>query len=43
MTYHDVTVLGAGWSGLIAIKYMKEEGLTVVALERRDGIGGLWY
>ena len=43
MTYHDVTVLGAGWSGLLATKYMKEEGLTVVALERRDAIGGLWY
>ena len=42
-TYHDVTVLGAGWSGILATKYMKEEGLTVVALEKRDGIGGLWY
>ena len=43
MTYHEVTVLGAGWSGLLATKCMKEEGLTVVALERRDDIGGLWY
>lgn len=43
MTYHDVTVLGVGWSGVVAIKYMKEEGLTVLGLERRDGIGGLWY
>ena len=41
--HHDVTVIGAGWSGVTATKYMLEEGLTVVALERRDGLGGLWY
>ena len=41
--YHDVTVLGAGWAGIVSTKYMLEEGLTVVALERRDNLGGLWY
>ena len=41
--HHDVTVIGAGWSGVTATKYMLEEGLTVVTLERRDGLGGLWY
>ena len=41
--YHDVTVIGAGWSGLLATKYALEEGLTVAALERRDNLGGLWY
>ena len=39
---HDVTVLGVGWSGLLACKYMLEEGLAVVALEKREGIGGVW-
>ena len=40
--YHDVTVIGAGWSGLVACKYMKEEGLSVVSIEKRDNIGGVW-
>lgn len=38
----DVIVIGAGWSGLLACKYMLEEGLSVVALEKRDNIGGVW-
>ena len=38
----DVIVIGAGWSGLIACKYMLEQGLTVVALEKRSDVGGLW-
>ena len=40
--HHDVTVIGAGWTGLLACKYMKEEGLSVVALEKREDIGGIW-
>ena len=40
--HHDVTVLGTGWSGLVACKYMMEEGLSVVALEKREDIGGVW-
>ena len=39
---NDVTVIGAGWNGLVACKYMLEEGLSVVALEKKDGIGGVW-
>ena len=39
---HDVTVIGAGWSGIVACKYMLEEGLSVVALEKREDIGGVW-
>ena len=37
----DVIVIGAGWSGLMACKYMLEEQLTVVALEKRCDLGGL--
>lgn len=40
--FRDVIVLGAGWSGLLACKYMLEEGLTVLALEKRSDVGGLW-
>ena len=40
--HRDVVVIGAGWSGLVACKYMLEEGLSVVALEKRDSIGGVW-
>ena len=39
---HDVTVIGAGWSGLVSCKSMLEEGLSVVAIEKREGIGGVW-
>ncbi len=40
--HHDVTVIGAGWSGLLACKYMLEEGLSVVTIEKREDIGGIW-
>jgi len=39
---HDVTVIGAGWSGLLACKHMLEEGLSVVVLERKAKVGGVW-
>lgn len=38
----DVMVIGAGWSGLLACKSMLEEGLSVLVLEKRDDIGGVW-
>lgn len=41
-THRDVVVVGAGWSGLVSCKYMLEEGLSVVALESRPNIGGVW-
>ena len=40
--HNDVTVIGAGWNGLVACKYMLEEGLSAVAIEKKDGIGGVW-
>lgn len=38
----DVCIIGAGWSGLIACKYMKQFGLSVVVLEKNDYPGGIW-
>jgi len=37
-----VAVIGAGVSGLAAIKCCRDEGLDVVCFERRNGLGGLW-
>ncbi|KAK7500227.1 hypothetical protein BaRGS_00008450 [Batillaria attramentaria] len=37
-----VAVIGAGTSGLAAIKACLDEGLEPVCLERTDDIGGLW-
>lgn len=37
-----VVVVGAGASGLAAIKSCLEQGLKVVCFERTDQIGGLW-
>jgi len=37
-----VAVVGAGVSGLPAIKCCRDEGLDVVCFEKRDDIGGLW-
>lgn len=38
-----VAVIGAGASGLPAIKCCVDEGLQPVCFERTDHIGGLWY
>ncbi|KAM8930344.1 dimethylaniline monooxygenase [N-oxide-forming] 2-like [Pelodytes ibericus] len=37
-----VAIIGAGVSGLTAIKSCVEEGLEPTCFERSDGIGGLW-
>lgn len=39
---YDVIIIGAGWSGLLACKYMKQNNLNVLVLEGRDDIGGIW-
>ena len=39
---HDVIVIGAGWSGLMACKYCVAEGLRTLVLEGRDSFGGVW-
>eukprot|EP00079_Xenopus_tropicalis_P024140 XP_012816672.1 PREDICTED: flavin containing monooxygenase 2 isoform X1 [Xenopus tropicalis] len=38
----NVAVIGAGISGLVAIKSCLEEGLEPICFERSDDIGGLW-
>lgn len=39
---YDVIIIGGGWSGLVACKYMKQNNLNVLVLEGRDDIGGVW-
>lgn len=38
----EVAVIGAGTSGLIAIKCLKEEGFEPVCFEKSSYFGGLW-
>ncbi|GBL85918.1 Dimethylaniline monooxygenase [N-oxide-forming] 5 [Araneus ventricosus] len=38
-----VAVIGAGSSGLAAIKACKEEGIDVICFEKTNLIGGLWH
>lgn len=39
---YDAIVIGAGISGIIFLKYAREAGLRCLALEKQDGVGGLW-
>lgn len=38
----DACVIGAGWSGLYALKHLTQEGVDCIAIESRNDIGGLW-
>jgi len=38
----DVVVIGAGISGILSAKYLKEEGLAFIVLEQSESFGGLW-
>jgi len=38
----DVAIVGAGIAGIIHLHYARQAGLEAVALEARDGLGGLW-
>ena len=44
-TYSSVAVIGAGPSGLSAVKALSEENkFPIIKLfERRDRVGGTWY
>ncbi|PQZ94757.1 cyclohexanone monooxygenase [Arthrobacter sp. MYb227] len=39
----DVLVVGAGFSGLYMLHKLRGLGLSAVALEKGDGVGGTWY
>jgi len=39
----DVIVVGAGMSGLYALKVLRDRGLSAIVLERAPGVGGTWY
>lgn len=39
----DVAIIGGGWSGILACKYMTENGLNALAFEATDAIGGVFY
>ncbi len=39
----DVVVVGAGMAGLYLLYRLRQLGLTAVALEAADGVGGTWY
>jgi cation diffusion facilitator CzcD-associated flavoprotein CzcO len=39
----DVVVVGAGMSGLYALKVLRDKGLRTVVLEKAPGVGGTWY
>ena len=39
----DVVVVGAGMSGLYALKVLRERGMRAVVLEKGAGVGGTWF
>ena len=39
----DALIVGAGMAGLYALYHMRERGLTAVAWEAGDGVGGTWH
>lgn len=38
----SVAVIGAGISGILATKYLVQEGLEVTVFERNEQAGGIW-
>lgn len=43
--YRRVAVIGAGPSGLSAVRALSDENVfdTIRLFERRDRVGGIWY
>ena len=39
----DVVVVGAGMAGLYLLKRLRDMGMSAVALEAADDVGGTWY
>lgn len=40
--HHRVAVIGAGASGLVSTKFLKNDGFSTVCFEMGDKVGGLW-
>ena len=38
----NVAVVGAGWSGIYAVRWLNEAGLNVTCFESSDSVGGIW-
>ena len=38
----DLAIIRAGMAGVIHLHYARQAGLDAVALEAREGLGGLW-
>eukprot|EP01031_Cornospumella_fuschlensis_P041702 gene41702-50897_t len=38
----EAVVIGAGWCGIYALKYLAEEGIDCLGLDKREEVGGLW-
>jgi len=43
MTQAKVVVVGAGIGGLYAVWRLREQGFSVIALEKAGDVGGVWY
>lgn len=43
MSSKTVCIIGAGVSGLVAIKACQEAGLQITCFEQHDKLGGVWY
>lgn len=39
----DAVVVGAGFAGMYMVYRLREMGLTAIACERGNGVGGTWY
>lgn len=39
----DVAIVGAGWSGMMSLVRMRQQGRTAVILEAAPEVGGTWY
>ncbi len=41
--HYDAVVVGAGFAGLYMIHRLREAGMSVLAYEAAEGVGGVWY
>ena len=41
--HHEVLVVGAGLSGIVMMKRLREAGVDFIAVDKASGFGGTWY